>query len=582
VDPTEASAFDIVPVTAGGNAAFASLTVAGVTGLYSIDLATGTATLARAITGLNASESLLGVVQRNAVTPPAQAPGDFVGLNDMSQLVTFNAAAPQKLCTGPVALTGVTGFVVGMDVRPATGALYVLNGNGNLYTVNIATGAATLASTLAADAADMTLPFTTLNGADFSIDFNPTVDRLRILSNTSQNLRVNVDTGATTTDDALTIGGGAGTGVTSAAYTNSFGGALETTIYAIDSMTDSLLTSAAPNAGAYTVVGPLTVSLTNVTSFEIAGQSNIAYVAAEVTGTPDVSSLFTVNLATGAATRVNTIGGGRKLVGFTSRVAQRAEVVGVTQSNRVVTFSPPTPATLTNDVAITGLATSENVVGVDFRPATGQLVALTNQNRLYVIDTTTGAASSALVMAADATDNTDAFTTLQGFVFGIDFNPTVDRLRVVSTITAAGIPPFTRGENLRVNPTTGAVITDGRFEPVLQNIDLFAAAYTNSFAGASTTTLYYADSESDSLLSTTAPNNGTTTTVGSFGGSINVDNIGDFDIAGQANNLALGAFHVAAQTNSHLYRVNLTTGALTDVGAINIASPVVGMSIRFR
>ena len=72
---------------------------------------------------------------------------------------------------------------------------------------------------LSADAADATSPFAMLSGTAFGVDFNPMADRLRIVSDTEQNLRANVDTGATTTDATLNRGAFA---VTAAAYTNNF------------------------------------------------------------------------------------------------------------------------------------------------------------------------------------------------------------------------------------------------------------------------------------------------------------------------------------------------------------------------
>jgi len=89
-------------------------------------------------------------------------------------------------------------------------------------------------------------------------------------------------------------------------------------------------------------------------------------------------------------------------------------------------------------VAITGLAGGERLLGIDTRPANGQLYAVGSTGRLYVIDPTSGAAGQV---------GTPFATALSGERFGVDFNPTVDRLRIVSD---------TR-QNLRIDPTTGAV-----------------------------------------------------------------------------------------------------------------------------
>ena len=70
------------------------------------------------------------------------------------------------------------------------GDLYGLGNAGGVYVVNAHNAKASLVSRL--DVA--------LEGTSFGVDFNPTVDRLRVISDTGQNLRANVDTGATLVD----------------------------------------------------------------------------------------------------------------------------------------------------------------------------------------------------------------------------------------------------------------------------------------------------------------------------------------------------------------------------------------------
>src|SRR3954469_15618447 len=110
-------------------------------------------------------------------------------------LIIVDSANPRAIVSN-VPITGLQAGenLVGIDVRPATGELYALSAAGRLYTVNPATGAAALKSTLAADPADATAPFTALAGTDFGVDFNPTSDRLRVVSEADANLRINPDT----------------------------------------------------------------------------------------------------------------------------------------------------------------------------------------------------------------------------------------------------------------------------------------------------------------------------------------------------------------------------------------------------
>lgn len=158
------------------------------------------------------------------------------------------------------------------------------------------------------------------------------------------------------------------------------------------------------------------------------------------------------------------------LVGATRR-AEAEPLVALTSANTLVTFDSAAPGTITNTAAITGLVSGETLIGIDRRPANGQLYGITNQGRIYILNPLTGVA----VFQSQT-------TTPVGSSFGVDFNPVPDRLRVVSDAD----------QNLRINVDTGATIVDGTLNP--GNPNVVAAAYTNNFAGATTTTLYVIDS----------------------------------------------------------------------------------------
>lgn len=80
--------------------------------------------------------------------------------------------------------------LIGIDTRPASGAIYGLGNVGGLYVLD----------PTAAKPDFKARVNVALEGTNFGMDFNPTVDRLRIVSDSGQNLRVNVDTGAATVD----------------------------------------------------------------------------------------------------------------------------------------------------------------------------------------------------------------------------------------------------------------------------------------------------------------------------------------------------------------------------------------------
>jgi len=569
VDASAASGFDISTGNDGSNTAYATLTVGGRTGLYTINLTTGAATSVGAITGLSATASVLGMATRAPTTTPSQAVGELVALTETNKLVSFSNGTPQKLCS-TASITGLQAneSVLGIDLRPSTSKVVALGSQGRLYTVDPATGAATFTAALAADTADTTAPFTALDGTAFGVDVNPVPDRLRVVSNTGQDLRINMDTGATTTDATLNP---VGPVVAGAAYTNSFAGAGTTTLYVLDFANDQLMIQGAPsgnpNNGDLLAVGTLGLAgagdVQPITGFDINGRNSTAFAALNI-GAATTSDLYNISLATGAATRVNTIGGGERIRGLTYTAATQASLVGVTSDNRLVGFKVGTPGTFDTSVAISGLQGGENIIGFDVRPANGRFYALTDAGRLYTIDATSGAATAGALLAADMTDTTLPFMALSGTKYGVNFNPVPDRLRVVSDTE----------QSLRVNVDSGFTTTDTSLTRTAFAVS--AAAYTNSFVGTTATVLYVIDSTTDRLMIQNPPNNGTLNDVGPLG--VNVTAVSGFDIVGPDTGLA--ALDVGTGAPS-LYVINLATGAATAVGVIGIAptDKVTGLSL---
>ena len=231
----------------------------------------------------------------------------IVGLTTSNQLITFDSATPGTASL-PVAITGLQAgeSVLGIDFRPATGALYGLGSTSRLYQINPATGVATQVGSAGAFA---------LSGTSFGFDFNPVVDRIRVVSDADQNLRLNPNDGTlTATDTILAFAGadansGANPLVVAAAYFNNVAGAATTTLYGIDAALDILATQNPPNNGTLNTVGPLGVNTTSLVGFDIESGTNLAFASLTAAGAA-VSQLYTLNLATGAATLVGTIGGG--------------------------------------------------------------------------------------------------------------------------------------------------------------------------------------------------------------------------------------------------------------------------------
>jgi hypothetical protein len=184
-----------------------------------------------------------------------------------------------------------------------------MGSSNRLYKVNTMTGASTAVGGAFS---------TALNGVEFGFDFNPTVDRIRVTSDSGQNLRLNPDTGAVVAvDGTLNFAGsdpnaGKTPNIVASAYTNNFAGATSTVLYNFDSNLDILTTQIPPNAGTQNTVGSLGMDISSLAGFDIFGVDS-AY--ASVVRNGDFRSWFmTVNLATGMTTPVGPIGGTALLV----------------------------------------------------------------------------------------------------------------------------------------------------------------------------------------------------------------------------------------------------------------------------
>ncbi|HYJ41830.1 MAG TPA: DUF4394 domain-containing protein [Steroidobacteraceae bacterium] len=570
VDTTAVGDFEIATAADGTNNGYAVLVVGGVPTSYQIDLTTGVAATGGAVTRLDANELVRDTAIAPPATTPAQAAGDVYALTETGKLVSFSAAQPQKACTNTT-LTGQQAgeSIVGIDVRPADTGLYALGSTGRLYTVDTASGALTLKSTLAPTLGDVTDPFVTLVGTAFAVDFNPGNDVLRVVSDTGLNARINPDTGATTTDIATNP---VGPVVTEAAYSNSFVGAGTAFYYTIDTAGDGLQVLGRPSGNAINgdlqTVGALGVGdVTGVAGFDIFGTNNLGLAALNIGGAA-TSDLFTVNLATGAATRINTVDGGEKVRGLAYGRLPVATVFALTTDNHLVSFRPLTPGTFDTDVAVTGLQGAESIVGFDFRPSNGTLFAVTDAGRLYTVDPATGALSGAVTLSANTLDTTAPFTALSGTRFGVDFNPLDGQLRIQSDT----------GQNMRVDVDAGTVVTEANLNPGTPQV--VGTAFSNPYAGATSTTQYELDVAAGALVRQTS--NAVLATVGSFNAGTTFALEGGFDIAGGENGLPIAALQPTGAAQSTLYRVNLGTGALTSIGLLGSSGTTIVKALAIR
>jgi len=261
---------------------------------------------------------------------------------------------------------------------------------------------------------------------------------------------------------------------------------------------------------------------------------------------------------------------------FTAPISHGALIYAISTVRDLVSFDSATPGTLLSNVGISGLGAGEQLVGIDFRPSNGLLYGVSvdagNVGRIYSLNTTTGAATLASTLSTP-------LPVQPGY--GTDFNPVVDRLRIVST----------GGLNLRVNVDTGAVTIDTPLTYAAGDPrvgippTISGSAYANNVAGALSTTLYDVDIELHQLDTQDPPNNGTLHTIGNLGVAPNSIERAGLDILTTGGTDTAFALLSTQTSDNGFFSVNLGTGAATLVGNIGIirkdiediaAAPVIG------
>jgi Domain of unknown function (DUF4394) len=229
---------------------------------------------------------------------------------------------------------------------------------------------------------------------------------------------------------------------------------------------------------------------------------------------------------------------------------------GVTGSNVLVSFTEKRTRNILEADAILGLQSGERIVGVDFRPKTGDMYGVSDRSVVYRINPDT---KIAIAENRDATGMPVPFTpVLRGTKFNFDFNPVPDAIRITSN----------QDQNLRLSPDGGNVLgVDMDLNPAGSSI--VGSAYTNSSFSAAqpTATTLYAVSDQDQLFIQNPPNNGTLTNPVQLDTNVGPDTA--FDIVGTADNPKGYIITRGPRARgSSLYRVNLNTGRTKNLGQI--------------
>jgi hypothetical protein len=240
---------------------------------------------------------------------------------------------------------------------------------------------------------------------------------------------------------------------------------------------------------------------------------------------------------------------------ISSQSANAAPIVwGVTVDNTLFNFDATTPGNIISGAPISGFTSpGENIRGIDFRPANGQLYALGSFGRLYTLDTNTAILTPVGTGAA-----------INGTAFGFDFNPAIDRIRVVSNSNANYVyHPDTGVQTVATNLFYGAADPNFGVDP-----NVVGSAYSVTGTNPTTSQLFGIDSGLD-ILVTQANSAGTLGTVGPLGA--NIGDLTGFDVFtnAQGANTAYASLTPVGSSASNFYTINLATGLATNQGQIS-------------
>ena len=226
----------------------------------------------------------------------------IVGLTDDQRLVRFSECNPGRTKSAGV-ITGLVGdtTIVGIDFRVQNGSLYGVGNAGGIYIIDPATAAATLDSQLTV----------ALSGTTFGVDFNPAADRLRVVSDTGQNLRHDLNTDTTANDTALAYVPAAVATIAAGGYTNNdLDASTATTLFDLDTGLDQVAIQSPANSGTLAATGKLGLDVDAGAGFDVytslrngVAVGNRAFAALSAAG---VDGFYRVSLLTGKATLIGT------------------------------------------------------------------------------------------------------------------------------------------------------------------------------------------------------------------------------------------------------------------------------------
>lgn len=417
------------------------------------------------------------------------------------------------------AISGLTDgeMLLAIDFRPATGQLYALSNQNRIYTINLNTMVANLIIRLSSALGQ---------GTATGFDFDPTLDQIQVMTDSGQNYRINPISGAVTHHGAILNQAGGAIRTSAVAYAANTAGSAQALLYVVDPVTDQLYLQDA-RAGTLKQVGRLGIDISTVGGFDIApGGEGLVTVLNQ--GQVELSQ---IDLTTGSLQKLATVSG--QVIGLAMLTNPVAYAIDF-DSGELLIFNP----TLADQAVVRKSIRGANgpIEALDFRPRTGQLYGATI-SALYTINTATGEAT--LVGRHGTTERANGF----------DFDPVLDQIRTADNFLPA---------NMVLNPDTGERTDERRTSGLVS-----AFAYSNNFAGASTTTLYTINVATRTLNIQRPASSGNQQVVGSLGIDNGVNSLNGFDIGGRSGRAYLLFGGRGTMLWATVFEINLETAAAT-------------------
>ena len=249
------------------------------------------------------------------------------------------------------------------------------------------------------------------------------------------------------------------------------------------------------------------------------------------------------------------------LVAAAPAMGQRDTIYGLTTQNGISVFNSDAP-----NVSIAGgfvggdLVAGEFLLGIDFRPSTGELFAFGSRDNFYSIDVESFEAT-----LINNLNDSSGGPRLSGNSYAFDFNPAFsggEFARIISNTDSNRVVSGTTGEYLGAVERTDVFYNFGDTNEGLDP-NIAGIAYDNNTAN-STGTQQFGIDQNLGVLVTVANNAGTLDTIGSLRVSPITNELG-FDISGRT-----GIAYASLQNgpNSQLFEIDLTTGEAAAVGQI--------------